>query len=145
MKSLKSLQKQFNKSSVAAIELPEANVVNGNRSRPQSSCSISSAKSRFSSDSAGKRIAQVFGRKISSSLQLALTVLTPIFAVAALCGLTLNGEIGSFKTAQSLSKSIDAANAVGHVVTLLQKERGMSCVLLSTKRYDENAFLYYIQ
>lgn len=127
-------QKSFNAVSTPVTDLSE----HGNAAANEDWSRRQSAASATSKNSVGKALLLVLSghRKYGSNLQLAFTMLMPIAAISVLCALTLKNEVGTFKTSQSLSRSTYAAHETGQLVTQLQKERGMTCVFLSTERFD---------
>ncbi len=65
--------------------------------------------------------------------KLSLIVLPPLIAVGYLSATNVMGADESKQSALNLQHNLDVAKAIGYLVTMLQKERGMTCVFLNSR------------
>ncbi len=69
------------------------------------------------------------------ALKLAVVIFFPLVGVIALASLNLSRASSSLRSANAMTNNLEVAEAIRRLVTMLQRERGMTCVLLNSVGY----------
>ncbi len=94
----------------------------------------STVLSRLEKDTRGTlEIATTSGPR--EALKLAVIVLVPLVGVVSLASLNLIQASSSLRSARAMTNNLEVAEAIRRLVTMMQRERGMTCVLLNSVGY----------
>ncbi len=74
------------------------------------------------------------GSKIKDFLKLVLVIFPPLLALIAVSWLLLNQATGTMDEANYLARQIRTSELTSKLIARLQKERGISCVYLSSEK-----------